>query len=143
MYREPEGPGIRVDAGVVEGGEVSVYYDPMLAKLIVAAETRTAAIARAVAALRRYVVLGIRTNIPYLLAVLRHPRFLSGDLDTGFLASERDALLAMLAHPDVPVSALAAAAYHSQQLHTRQVKPTSTTDASSDPFTTIGGWGLS
>ena len=143
MYREPEGPGIRVDAGVVEGGEVSVYYDPMLAKLIVAAETRTAAIARAVAALRRYVVLGIRTNIPYLLAVLQHPRFLSGDLDTGFLASERDALLATLAHTDVPVSALAAAAYHSQQLHTRQVKPTHTTDASGDPFTTIGGWGLS
>ena len=143
MYREPEGPGIRVDGGVVEGGEVSVYYDPMLAKLIVAAETRTAAIARAIAALRRYVVLGIRTNIPYLLAVLQHPRFLSGDLDTGFLARERDALLAMLAHTDVPVSALAAAAYHSQQLHTRQVKPTSTTDASSDPFTTIGGWGRS
>ena len=143
MYREPEGPGIRVDAGVVEGGEVSVYYDPMLAKLIVAAETRTAAIARAVAALRRYVVLGIRTNIPYLLAVLQHPRFLSGDLDTGFLANEREALLATLVHTDVPVSALAAAAYHSQLLHTRQVKPTRTTDVSSDPFTTIGGWGLS
>ena len=64
---------------------MSVYYDPMLAKLIVSAETRAAAIARAVAALRRYVVLGIRTNIPFLLAVLQHPRFVAGDMDTGFL----------------------------------------------------------
>ena len=63
MYREPEGPGIRVDAGVAERSDVSVFYDPMLAKLIVSAETREAAIARAGSALRQYIVLGIRTDL--------------------------------------------------------------------------------
>jgi acetyl/propionyl-CoA carboxylase alpha subunit len=121
---------------------VSVYYDPMLAKLIVAAESRAAAIARAVAALRRYVVLGIRTNIPYLLMILQHPRFLSGDVDTGFLATERDALLEMLAKTDVPLSALAAAAFHSQR-PTPAVTSAGPTHEPSDPFATISGWGLS
>jgi 3-methylcrotonyl-CoA carboxylase alpha subunit len=141
-YREPQGPGIRIDAGVVEGGEVSVYYDPMLAKLIVNAETRAAAIARAASALRRYVVLGIRTNIPYLLAVLEHPRFVAGDLDTGFLASEHAALLSRLAKTPLPVGALAAAAVHSQ----RSAQPSnvsSTTSVAGDPFATIASWGLS
>lgn len=143
MYREPQGPGIRVDSGVVEGGEVSVYYDPMLAKLIVSAESRAAAIDRAVAALRRYVVLGIRTNISYLIAILQHPRFLSGDVDTGFLATERELLLGKLASADLPLAALAAAAFHSQ----RAASETSGSDIASrpvhDPFSTVGGWGQS
>jgi len=142
MYREPQGPGIRVDAGVVEGSDVSVYYDPLLAKLIVTAETRPAAIARAVAALRRYVVLGIKTNIPYLLAVLEHPRFVAGDVDTGFLAREHDALIGGLAKAGLPVSALAAAAFHSQS-SVHRTRAAATIDPTADPFATVGRWGLS
>ena len=142
MYREPQGPGIRVDAGVVEGSDVSVYYDPLLAKLIVTAETRPAAIARAVAALRRYVVLGIKTNIPYLLAVLEHPRFVAGDVDTGFLAGEHDALIGGLAKAGLPVSALAAAAFHSQS-SVHRTRAAATIDPTADPFATVGRWGLS
>ena len=67
-------PGVRVDSGVVEGGEVTVHYDPMLAKLIAHAETRDAAIARARAALRDFDVLGMRTNIPFLLRRARQRR---------------------------------------------------------------------
>ena len=93
-YREPEMPGIRVDSGVVEGGAISVHYDPMIAKLIASADTREAARQRAIAALRAYQVEGIRTNIPLLLALLEHPSFISGEIDTHFIDRERAALLA-------------------------------------------------
>ena len=74
LYREPSGPGIRVDSGVAEGDRVGVNYDPLLAKLIVFAETREAArIARASNALRNYPVLGTRTNIPFLIRLLELP----------------------------------------------------------------------
>jgi len=90
LYREPRLPGVRVDAGVVEGGDVPVEYDPMLAKVIASGENREMAIARLVAALRDYPILGVRTNIPFLIKVLEHPRFRAGDIDTGFLDRERD-----------------------------------------------------
>ena len=78
LYREPSMPGIRVDAGVIEGSEVSVHYDPLLAKLIAWGETRDAARRRALAALRSYPILGIRTNIALLIELLEHPRFVAG-----------------------------------------------------------------
>jgi len=109
LYREPAGPGIRVDAGVVEGGDVPVTYDPMLAKLVVQAETRAAAIDRGIAALRRYPVLGIRTNIPFLIRVLDHPRFRSGEVHTGFIDQHLEELIAQPA-PSPAAAALAAAA---------------------------------
>ena len=111
LYREPSMPGIRVDAGVVEGAEVSVHYDPLLAKLIAWGETRDAARRRALAALRSYPILGIRTNIALLIELLEHPRFIAGALDTGFLDAEGDAIRARLRDEAPPVvSAVAAAA---------------------------------
>ena len=139
MYREPHGPGIRVDAGVVEGGEVSVFYDPMLAKLIVSAESRGAAIARAIQALQRYVVLGIRTNIPFLIAILRHPDFQAGRIDTAFLDRESDTLAAALV-TDVPMAGFAAAAFHDESQPATTAQPS--TSRGQDPFDTLRGWGL-
>jgi acetyl-CoA carboxylase biotin carboxylase subunit len=139
MYREPAGPGIRVDAGVVEGSEISVFYDPMLAKLIVSAETRDAAIARAIAALSRYIVLGIRTNIPFLLNILRDPRFRSGDVHTGYLDSEGAGLRAT-DDGDVPEAAVAASAYH--DAHAASAPATRAGSVRNDPFDTLRGWGL-
>ncbi|MBU1071922.1 acetyl-CoA carboxylase biotin carboxylase subunit, partial [bacterium] len=72
LYREPDGPGIRVDSGIGQGDVVSMHYDPMLAKVSVHAETRAAAIARMRDALRRYVVLGVTTNGAYLDEILAH-----------------------------------------------------------------------
>ena len=72
-YAEPQGPGIRVDSGVREGQTIGVDYDPMLAKLIVHAETREAALARMTQALREFRVLGVRHNIPFLLQLLALP----------------------------------------------------------------------
>src|SRR4029450_6183212 len=63
LYREPDAPGVRIDSGVVEGGSVPVHYDPLLAKVTVLAESRPTAIARMVAALRGFPILGIRTNL--------------------------------------------------------------------------------
>jgi hypothetical protein len=80
VYREPSGPGIRVDSGVSEGSEVSVHYDSMLAKLLVRAETRDLALERMDWALSRFVILGLPTNLEFLRALLRHPAFRAGDL---------------------------------------------------------------
>jgi acetyl/propionyl-CoA carboxylase alpha subunit len=92
LYREPRLPGIRIDAGVCEGGDVPIHYDPIMAKVIATAETRAFAIARLSAALRAFPILGVRTNLPFLLRVLAHPAFQQGRMDTGFLDREGAAL---------------------------------------------------
>ncbi len=79
---------IRVDDGVFEGGEVSMFYDPMIAKLITWAPTREAAIDAQVAALDAFVIDGINDNVDFLSALMQHPRFRSGDITTGFIAEE-------------------------------------------------------
>jgi acetyl-CoA carboxylase biotin carboxylase subunit len=99
LYREPRMPGVRVDSGVVEGSDVPIHYDPMLARVIAAAETRAAAIDRLVAALRAYPILGVRTNVPFLIRVLEDPRVRAGDFDTGFLDRQGDDLAKGVAAP--------------------------------------------
>jgi 3-methylcrotonyl-CoA carboxylase alpha subunit len=86
----PEGPGIRLDSGVAAGSEVGVYYDPMLAKLIVYGSDRVAAVARMDAALEDFVVDGIRTNIPLLSWIVRDQAFRDGATTTSFLAERLD-----------------------------------------------------
>jgi acetyl/propionyl-CoA carboxylase alpha subunit len=111
LYREPSMPGIRIDSGILEGAEVSVHYDPLLAKLIAWGEDREAARRRAVAALRAFPILGIRTNIPMLVALLQHPRFVAGTLDTRLVDTEGVALAATLATDAPPeIQAIADAA---------------------------------
>ncbi|MBI5852217.1 MAG: ATP-grasp domain-containing protein [Planctomycetes bacterium] len=82
---EAEGPGIRVDSGVREGSEVSVHYDPLLAKLVVHAPDRATACKRLAHALRESVYLGIPTNVDFLRRVVEDPRFARGELRTDFL----------------------------------------------------------
>jgi acetyl/propionyl-CoA carboxylase alpha subunit len=137
VYREPAGPGVRVDSGVTEGDLVGVNYDPLLAKLVVHAETREAARARAVSALRRFPILGTRTNIPFLIKLLDLPAFRSGRLHTGTI----DEHLADLIRTDeVPPEALVAAAL--------AIAPAATPHASIgstapdlDPWSTLRRWG--
>jgi acetyl/propionyl-CoA carboxylase alpha subunit len=85
MLRWPDGPGVRVDAGVYEGSEVSIYYDPMLAKLIVWAADRERALDRLDRALSELRVEGIRTTAPLFRALLADPDFRSGHIDIGML----------------------------------------------------------
>jgi 3-methylcrotonyl-CoA carboxylase alpha subunit len=88
LYRQPSMPGIRIDSGVCEGGEVGIQYDPLIAKLIADGETRDIARRRAIEALRNFPILGIRTNVSFLIELLEHPRFVSGHIDTRFLDTE-------------------------------------------------------
>jgi propionyl-CoA carboxylase alpha subunit len=79
---------VRIDDGVFEGGEVSMFYDPMIAKLITWGETREAAIDRQVEALDSFRIEGIGHNLDFLSAIMQHPRFRSGEITTGFIAEE-------------------------------------------------------
>ncbi|MFC2156768.1 acetyl-CoA carboxylase biotin carboxylase subunit [Acidobacteriota bacterium] len=83
--KEPSGPGVRHDCGIYSGSEVPIFYDPILAKLIVWAENRDLACDRMVRALEDYVVLGIKTSIGFLKTVIDHPEFRMGHTDTGFI----------------------------------------------------------
>jgi propionyl-CoA carboxylase alpha chain len=80
--------GVRVDDGVMEGGEVSMFYDPMIAKLVTWGETREEAADKQIAALDNFEIEGLGHNIDFLSAIMQHPRFRSGDLTTGFIAEE-------------------------------------------------------
>ena len=79
---------VRVDTGVMEGGEVSMFYDPMIAKLVSWAPTREAAIDLQIDAIDRYEIEGVGTNLDFLSALAQHPRFRSGNITTGFIAEE-------------------------------------------------------
>ena len=88
-YREPaRGPDVRVDTGVYEGGEISMFYDPMIAKLCSYGKTRIDAIERMRRALDEFYVRGVSHNVPFLAALMAHPRFRAGNLTTNFIAEE-------------------------------------------------------
>lgn len=101
---------VRVDSGVVQGGEVSVHYDPMIAKLIVSADDRPAALKKMVASLRDFNVVGLPTNIDFVQACCAHPAFEAGGVDTGFIDENVDALLPELPPTTPQTVALAAIA---------------------------------
>jgi acetyl/propionyl-CoA carboxylase alpha subunit len=82
---EPTGPGVRIESGIYEGFEVSLYYDPLIAKLCVWAADRAAAIMRMKRALSEYRILGIATSIPFHQKLFQSTRFIGGHLDTNFL----------------------------------------------------------
>jgi propionyl-CoA carboxylase alpha chain len=86
--RSANGVTVRNDTGVYEGGEISLYYDPMIAKLVTHAPKREQAIEAQADALDAFVIDGIRHNIPFLAAVMAHPRWRAGKLSTGFIAEE-------------------------------------------------------
>jgi acetyl-CoA carboxylase biotin carboxylase subunit len=86
LLRVPAGPGIRDDSGVVEGDEVSIYYDPMISKLAAWGRSREEAIDRLRRALDEYAVGGIKTTLPFFREIVRDDEFIAGRLDTGFIA---------------------------------------------------------
>jgi propionyl-CoA carboxylase alpha chain len=90
VYQPPyeDGKGVRLDSGIVEGSEISVYYDPMISKLLTKGENREEAIVAMQDALDEYVIEGVSTNINFLSTLVAHPRFQRGDLSTGFIEEE-------------------------------------------------------
>jgi acetyl-CoA carboxylase biotin carboxylase subunit len=91
-YREPSGPGIRVDSGVREGQTVTVHYDPLLAKLIAYGETREQALSRVIGALRQFEILGVRHNLAFLIGLLERPEVASHEVHTRFIEDHLDEL---------------------------------------------------
>ncbi|MBW2314271.1 MAG: acetyl-CoA carboxylase biotin carboxylase subunit [Deltaproteobacteria bacterium] len=85
VYRPPGGIGVRVDSGVYLGAKVTVFYDPMVAKLVATGRDRPEAIDRMRRALREFAVKGIKTSIPFHEVVMKHPKFIEGHYDTGFI----------------------------------------------------------
>jgi acetyl-CoA carboxylase biotin carboxylase subunit len=136
LYREPAGPGVRVDSGVREGGNVSVHYDPLVAKLIVSAESRALALARLDRALSEFAILGIHTNVPFLRALVNHPEVQAGRLDTRFIERTLDELVAdtrVDALPEeVAAAALLAAVAPASQGTSTVERP--------DPWGSLTGW---
>lgn len=131
----PTGPGIRVDSGIQSGDAITIHYDPMIAKLIVYDHTRAEAISRMQQALANTVILGVTTNIPFLRALLAHPAFLAGEVDTGFV----DANLESLLPAEVPITEAAliiAALADSRNIsHERAgLRPASTNDNVHTPW---------
>ncbi len=154
-YVPPTGPGIRVDSGVSTGSEVSVHYDPMLAKLICTGQNRDAALRRMRWALSRFVILGVTHNIAFLRRVIEHPEFTSGATHTQFLteheissntAIPEDAYIAaaagkMLASGKLLVSGKRLASggiSNATQSDTRDGSTRGTSDQS--PWGVSGGW---
>jgi len=114
----PEIHGVRVDTGVYEGGEISMFYDSMIAKLIVHAATRDQAIARMRDALNQFVIRGVASNIAFQAALMQNPRFLSGDFNTGLIAEQypKGFNAADVPHADPAMLVAVAAAIHRQYL---------------------------
>lgn len=85
VYKRPLGPGVRVDDGYDEGMQVPIYYDPMLAKLIVHAENRNAAIQKMIQAIDQFEIVGVKNTLDFCKFVLQHPEFINGTFDTHFV----------------------------------------------------------
>jgi acetyl/propionyl-CoA carboxylase alpha subunit len=132
LYREPRMPGIRIDSGVGEGSDVPVHYDPLLAKVMATSATREEAITRLVCALREFPILGIRTNIEFLLRILEHPQFLAGDAHTGFVDEHAVSLASPAGEP--PAYVLAAVSAHETE------SPVATEETGRDPWQSVREW---
>ena len=112
--------GVRVDTGVYEGGEIPMHYDSMIAKLIVHGTDRNDAIAKMRAALNGFVIRGISSNIPFQAALLAHPKFVSGDFNTGFIAENyADGFSAEDVPHEDPLFMVALAAYMNRRYRAR------------------------
>jgi 3-methylcrotonyl-CoA carboxylase alpha subunit len=134
----PEGEGIRVDSGVEQGGEISPFYDPMIAKVIAHAETREAALDRLAEALDRTIVAGPRTNIAFLAALCRSSDFRNGQFDTGYIARHHDELGLNVSGIDAPAAARGAA-----HLIARARPQPADPDAPASPWDIADGFQLS
>jgi 3-methylcrotonyl-CoA carboxylase alpha subunit len=141
LQMPPPGPHVRIDSGVVEGDRVTVFYDPMIAKLIVHDRDRNAALQRMREALAMTQVEGIHSNIEFLETLLSHPRLLTGQFDTGYLDRALDEVLNQVAQ--TPDEVLIGAAVSLQLAEARRAQSESA--ASLDPHSpwSLGdGWRL-
>ena len=134
----PEGPGVRFDSGVATGSEVTVHYDPLLAKLVTFGGGRAEAVERMAEALSRTAVLGVVTNLIRLRAILGHPAFRAGQLHTGFIEEHLDELSPEACPSSEALAAVAAALHHP----TRGPRGAARRPLPADPWSGLGPWRL-
>ncbi|MEP0070790.1 acetyl/propionyl/methylcrotonyl-CoA carboxylase subunit alpha [Pyruvatibacter sp.] len=139
FWMPEEGDGVRIDAGVQLGDEISIYYDPMIAKVIAWGDTRDAARQLLIKALGDVEVVGVTTNAAFLKAVVSHPVFASGEMDTGFIEAHTTELLTGKQAAPADIAAFAALAL--AQNRTLQAARGNDADPYS-PWNDVGGWRL-
>ncbi|MEM8486920.1 MAG: acetyl-CoA carboxylase biotin carboxylase subunit [Bacteroidota bacterium] len=115
VHRPPAGLGVRLDAGVEEGGEIPIHYDPMIAKLVTYAGTRAEAICKMARALDEYEVAGVKTTIPFCAFVMGHEAFLKGDVSTHFVGNYFTPEVLQQSTENEQLAAALAAAWHVHQ----------------------------
>jgi len=139
--RVPDGPYVRNDSGCYEGADIPVHYDPMISKLVVWGEDRDAAVGRMRRALDEYQVRGIETNLPFHRRALRHPLFLAGEFDTGFIGREHAALTPRADGPALEAALIAAALDAAGKTAPPVAAPTAATASGPSPWRTgRTGW---
>ncbi|MDZ7264632.1 MAG: biotin carboxylase, partial [candidate division KSB1 bacterium] len=106
-YREPQGIGVRVDSGLAKGDSVSMYYDPLISKLITWGRDRNEAIQRMKRALDEYVISGVQTVIPFHKQVMNHPDFVAGNFSTHFIDENKNLLFELEEVPEYDLEAMA------------------------------------
>lgn len=121
-------PGARFDTGVEDGSEISIYYDSMIAKIIVHAPTRAEAVRRMIMVLARTVIIGVTTNQKFLLSIMKNPRFQSGTFDTNFIPIEYERLFPSPHIDDIKSSVVAGLLFdwslrRAQQVHLKNIQP--------------------
>ncbi len=140
MLSLPAGPSVRWDSGVQEGSEVSLYYDPMLAKLIVHAPDRASAIARMTRALRELNIVGVETSVPLHLRVLREPDFRKGEIDIRYLEKHAELLSEGPGERLAQVAAVAAALLEEEDRQRRAVRRIGETENTRSKSWRSRGW---
>jgi acetyl-CoA carboxylase biotin carboxylase subunit len=138
--REPTGPGIRFDSGIYIGSEVPIFYDPILAKLIVWGKDREEARRRMINALKNTIILGTKTSIGFMIKVLEHPEWIAGNTFTNFI--EKNFASSYSASEDLLIFALAAAEFSFKNQKKIQISA-KTKEEIPSPWLTIGRWELS
>ncbi len=137
LLAAPQGPGVRFDCGAVSGSEITVYYDPLLAKVVTWGSERGESVGRMRAALRQTAVLGVKTNLARLQAILAHQEFEAGRLHTGFIDEHLSELSRSGAPPGEALAAAALALETGSRTAMRAGAATAT-----DPWASLGAWRL-
>ena len=138
FLKEPTGPGIRHDCGIYSGSEVSVYYDPILSKLIAWAPNREICCQRMAAALSDFPLLGIKTNIAFLRDIVSHPEFVDGNTYTDFIPRHMPSWEPHIKKEDLDRALVTAALYLDSEKRTPRIS--STAEAIPSPWETLGDW---
>lgn len=136
---EPAGPGVRVDSSLYSGIEIPMYYDPILSKLITWAEDREKARLKMLQALSDYVIIGIKTQISFLKAVMQHPEYIAGNLHTNFISQNMQNWKEDYKQPYFKIALIAAAIASLKQSSTKSIAAKKITW---DPWINLGPWEL-